>query len=150
KAGRTYAVLRTGALESANLTVLNGVQVSDNMLTVSVAGAESTFRFVGLNGVVRKTVKNATTATYEIEPDDTYVRTVITSPQTVLYLNPILRYDGKGLPMPAASVDGVSTWALRGGTGLGLAAVWVAYARRRRAQLPISRPVLADAKRNIA
>src|SRR5262245_27976324 len=151
KASRTYAVLRTGALESANLARLSDVHVSDNTLTVSVAGAESTFRFVGQNGVVRKTVKNAVSASYEIEPDDTYVRTVITSPQTVLYLNPILRYDGKQLPLLAASVDGVSTWALRGGTALALAGVWMAYARRRRrAQLTISRPVLAGAKRNIA
>ena len=151
KEGRTYAVLRTGALESAGLTVLNRVDVTDNMLTVSVSGTECTFRFVGQSGVVRKTVKNVTTASYEIEPADTYVRTVITSPQTVLYVNPIVRFDGKALPRPAASVDGVSTWALRGGTGLGVAAVGMAYARRRRrTQQPVSRPVLASAKRNIA
>ena len=150
KAGRTYAVLRTGALESANLTRLNRVDVSDDTLTVSVAGAESTFRFVGQNGVVRKTVKNAVAASYAIDPSDTYVRTVITSPQTVLYLNPIVRYDGNALPRLAASVNAVSTWALRGGAGLGVAAVWLAYARRRKAQQPVSRAVLADAKRHIA
>jgi len=75
---------------------------------------------------------------------------VITSPQTVLYLNPVLRYDGKNLPKPAASVDAAATWAIRGGTGLGLAAVWLAFARRRKTHQPVSRAVLADAKRNIA
>jgi hypothetical protein len=150
KDGRSYAVLRIGAIESANLTVLDRVDVSDNTLTVSVTGAESTFKFVGQDGVVRKTVKNAIVASYTMAANDTYVRTVITSPQTVLYLNPVVRYDGKNLSKPAASVDAAATWAIRGGTGLGVVAVWFAYARRRKAQQPVSRAVLADAKRNIA
>jgi hypothetical protein len=78
------------------------------------------------------------------------VRTVITSPQTVLYVNPIVRYDGKNLPKPAATVDLASTWALRGGSTLGAAVIWLAYARRRRGQQPVRRPVLADVKRHIA
>lgn len=150
KAGRTYAVLRTGAIEAANVTVLDRVDVADSTLSVSVIGAESTFKFVGQDGIILKTVKNALNASYMFTADDTYVRTVITSPQTVLYLNPVLRYDGKILPKPAASVDAAATWGVRGGTGLGVAAVWLAYARRRKAQHPVSRPVLAGAKRNIA
>jgi hypothetical protein len=150
KAGRSYAVLRTGALESANLTVLDRVDVSDNTLTVSVTGAESTFKFVGQDGAIRKTVKNALAASYDITPTDTYVRTVITSPQTVLYVNPVLRFNGKNLPKPVAAVDAASTWAIRGGTGLAVAAVWVAFARRRKAHQPMSRAVLASAKRHIA
>jgi len=151
RAGRSYAVLRTGSLESANLTVLKAVDLSDNTLTVSVTGADSTFRFVGQDGAIRKTVKDTTAASYTIGASDTYVRTVITSPQTVLYVNPVLRYDGSGLPRPAARVDIAATWALRGGSGLSAAVVSLAYARRRRrAQYPVARPVLADAKRNIA
>ena len=151
RAGRSYAVLRTGSVESANLTVLKAVDMSNNTLTVSVTGAESTFRFVGQGGVVRKTVKDATAASYTIGASDTYVRTVITSPQTVLYVNPVLRYDGSGLPRPAARVDLAATWALRGGSGLSAAVVSLAYARRRRrTQYPVARPVLADVKRHIA
>ena len=150
KAGRTYAVLRTGAIESANVTMLNRVDFSDDTLTVSVNGAESTFTFVGQNGAIRKTVKNALSASYAMAANDTYIRTVITSPQTVLYLNPVLRYNGKSLPKPAASVDAATTWAIRGGTALGVAVIWLAYSRRRKAQQPLSRAVLADAKRNIA
>jgi hypothetical protein len=69
----------------------------------------------------------------------------------VLYVNPIIRYDGKNLSKPAATVDLASTWALRGGGTLGAGFVWLAYARRRRrAQQPVTRPVLADVKRHIA
>jgi len=149
KSGRSYAVLRTGAVESANLTVLDRVSVSGDTVTVSVTGAESTFKFVGQDGVTRETVKNAVEASYRLNASDSYIRTVITSPQTVLYLNPVVRHDGETLPRPAATVDVASTWALRIGTGLGATLVSLAYARRRRAQ-PVARPVMADAKRHIA
>src|SRR6185369_1375601 len=72
RAGRSYAVLRTGSLESANLTVLKSVDMSDNTLTVSVTGAESTFSFVGQDGVIRKLVKDTTAASYTIAASDTY------------------------------------------------------------------------------
>jgi|KBSSwiStaDraftv2_1062776.scaffolds.fasta_scaffold57622_2 hypothetical protein len=150
RAGRSYAVLRTGTVESANLTVLDRVRVADNVVTVSVTGAESTFNFVGQNGAIRKTVKNATAASYNLAEGDTYVRTVITSPQTVLYLNPVVRYNGENLARPAATVDVASTWALRGGSGLGIALVWSAFARRRRSVRPVTRPVMAGVKRHIA
>src|SRR4029079_17382376 len=148
RAGRSYAVLRTGAVESAQVAVLKQVTVSDNTLTVTGNGAEATFNFVGQNGAIRKSVKNATAASYTLKDGDTYVRTVITSPQTILYLNPVIRYDGRGLPRPAATVDMASTWALRAGTGLTLGLLG-GYGRRRRIVQPIAEPVLT-AKRNIA
>jgi hypothetical protein len=147
-AGRSYAVLRTGAVESAQVTVLKQVNLTDNTLTVSVNGAESTFNFVGQNGAIRKSVKDATAASYALTDADTYVRTVITSPQTILYLNPVIRYNGQSLPKPMATVDKASTWALRGGTGVSVGLLW-AYTRRRRHQ-PLPHAVLADAKRHIA
>ena len=147
KAGRTYAVLRTGAVESAALTLLDRLDVRDSTLDVRVVGADSTFTFIGQNGAVRKTVKNATAASYTLTAADTYVRTVIRSPQTVLYVNPVLRYSGNGPSAQLATVDVASTWALRGGCGLA-ALLWGAYARRR-ARQAVARPVLA-AKRHIA
>jgi hypothetical protein len=149
--GRSYAVLRTGTVEAANLTVLNHVDVADATLTVSVKGAESTFSFVGQDGAIRKLVKNVTAASYTLTPSDTYVRTVITTPQTVLYVNPVLRYNGQAPAKPQARVDLASTWALRGCGGLGVALASLVYARRRRrAQRRVATPVLAGVKRNIA
>lgn len=150
KAGRSYAVLRTGTVESANLTRLDRVDVAADTLTVSVTGAESSFTFVGQNGAVKKAVKNTTQASYQLAANDTYVRTVITSPQAVLFINPVVRYNGDHLLTPAATVDVASTWALRGGCVLTLVLASVAYARRRRAQHPIRQTVLADPKRHIA
>ena len=132
RSGRSYAVLRTGSIDSANLTVVDRVNVEEATLTVSVSGAASTFNFIGQNGAVRKTVKDAMAASYTFANADTYVRTVITSPQTVLYLNPVVRYNGTHLPAPVASVDVASTWMLRSSCGLGCFVLGFAYTRRRR------------------
>jgi hypothetical protein len=151
KKGRSYAVLRTGALDSSHVTTVAGVDVSAGRLTVTCDGAPSTFSFIGQNGVVRKTVKNATTATYVLTESDPYIRTVIESPQTVLYLNPIIRYDGVGIVRPTATIDLAGTWLLRGSSVLAASVLILALVRRRR-PLPQAarRPILADIKRNTA
>ncbi len=132
KAGRTYAVQRMGALDAANLTVVKRVELDDDTLSVSLTGAASRITFIGQNGTVRKTVHNVTTAEYTLTDHDTYVRTVVDAPQTVLYLNPVFRYDGAQLPTPRATVDVASTWMFRGTVGLGcLLVVWARVRRRR-------------------
>ena len=149
RAGRSYAVLRTGAVDAANLTILNQLDVTNNTINVSVHGAASTFRFIGQDGVVRKTVREATMAGYDWADSDTYVRTEIATPQTLIYLNPVLRYDGTALSAPAARIDAGATWALRGSMVLGVTALVVALARRRRSVRPsATQPTLASAKRN--
>lgn len=149
KSGRSYAVLRTGTIGAAHVTLVDQVNVEDDTMTVSVSGAASDFKFIGQNGTVRKTVEDAMAASYTFAHGDTYVRTVITSPQTVLYLNPVVRYNGTRLPAPVATVDVASTWIFRSSFGLGC--LLLAYARRRRLALyPTPRHVLVDAKRETA
>ena len=117
-AGRFYSVLRTGALESANVTTLSAVAVHGSTMRVALDGAPSTIAFVGQDGTVRETVKDTLAASYAFGADDTYIRAVVTSPQTVLYLNPVVRWNGAQLPAPAATVNAVLTWTQRGGIGL--------------------------------
>lgn len=151
RVGRTYAVKRTGAVDSAHVTVVDDVSVRNATLSVSVAGAASTFSFISQDGAVRKTVKNANLAEYTLTDRDPYVRTVIETPQTVLYLNPVIRYDGAGLPAPAATVDSAATWTLRGSVGLSLGILAFARARRRRpSHRRAAQPVLAAAERKTA
>jgi hypothetical protein len=146
RAGRSYAVLRTGAIDSVDLTVLDRVDVHESTVSISVSGAESTFAFIGQNGALKKTVKYAMGASYTFADGDTYVRTVITSPQTVLYVNPIVRYDGRELTSPAATVDAAATWAIRAGWGVGSLLAVFAYGRRRRTLQGVLRPALASRK----
>jgi hypothetical protein len=151
KAGRSYAVSRTGALDAAHVTTLSGVRVTNGRMTVTCAGAPATFSFIGQNGAIRRTVKDVTSASYTFAPGDTYIRTVIESPQTVLYLNPVIRYDGVSIASPPATVDAAGTWLLRGSSTLAAAALVITLARRRRPVLQTAaRPILADIKRNTA
>ena len=150
RAGRSYAVLRTGAVDSANVTVLTGVEVHDQTMTVTSHGAASTISFIGQNGALRHTVKDVNSAAYTFSSSDTYVRTVIESPQTVLYLNPVIRYDGASLAVPLASLDVVGTWVIRVSFVLGCAALAAISTRRRRPRARRPATVLADAKEKSA
>ena len=152
KAGRSYAVLRTGAIGAAYVAALDKVAVRDGTLSVSISSAPSTFTFIGHGGVVRKTVRDATSADYTFTEEDTYVRTVIASPQTRIYLNPVMRYEGAlPSPTPEATIDVAGTWLLRGSMGLSCLLLALVYARRRRVvSRPVTQPVLVGAKRNTA
>ena len=132
KSGRSYAVVRTN--EAAADTVFKSATVSDWTLTVATSGEPSTFDFIGQNGVVRKTVPDALTASYVFEPSDTYIRTAIRAPRTTMYLNPVLRYDGT-LPAPAATVDMMKTTLLRGALAVAVVGGLMVYRRRRQTRL---------------
>jgi hypothetical protein len=144
RAGRSYAVLRTGALEAAHVTTLNRLELDGKRIRVDIDGAASNITFIGQNGVNRKTVRATNSADYTFAENDTYIRTVIESPQTVLYLNPVIRYDGHSMPAPAASVDAMATWTMRGGMFLALGVVVFALRRRRSNTAAASLPVAAQ------
>ena len=134
RAGRTYAVSRVKRADSLPPmeTVVTNVGMTDSRLLVTCDGVPSTFVFVGQNGEIRKTVKNVVSADYTFDPDDTYIRTVIRSPRTTMYLNPVLRYDGVHVPRPVSTVDAVATWTLRGSCLLASAVMVFALRQRRR------------------
>ena len=77
--------------------------VHDSTLTVSSTGVPATYVFIGQDGAVLQTADQVMQATYAIRPDDTYIRTVIRTPNMVMYLNPVLRYDGVA---PAGAAGG--------------------------------------------
>ncbi|MGE5246530.1 MAG: hypothetical protein ACM3SQ_20070 [Betaproteobacteria bacterium] len=130
--GRSYAVSATSGTSTRNDAVVSGVQVRDGRLTVSIEGPPATFSFIRQDGQVRKTVEKTTTASYDIAPDDAYVRTEIRTPKILMYLNPVVRYDGAHLPDPVARVDTFATWALRLMLALGCAAAVALLGRRDR------------------
>lgn len=131
RAGRTYAVSRTSETTSGVQTVLAGFEFSDGTLLVTAAGEPSTFNFVGQDGIIRKSVKDAMSASYTFTGDDTYIRTVIESPRALLYLNPVLRYDGIRLPAPSVSVNVAGSWLQRGLLLIAAVALVVMYRKRR-------------------
>src|SRR5262245_61150872 len=149
RVGRAYAVSRTNEIASAVETSLGTVTVADGTLTVTCIGEPSTFVFIGQNGVIRKTVKQAMHASYTFTDEDTYVRTVIRSPRTSMFLNPVLRQDASP-HLVAASVDLVGTWLFRAALARLAATALVLLYRRRPAFSSDPRPVLAPADRETA
>jgi hypothetical protein len=138
--GRFYAALRTGALDEAGVTTLSRVHVDDQTMRVELRGAPSDVAFIGQDGTVRLVVKDSLAASYTLTPADTYVRAVVTSPQTTLYLNPVIRWDGTTLPAPTATVNAAWTWMQRGGIALACVALFIrARARRTEAAVPAAR-----------
>jgi len=130
--GRHYAVRRPDIDEpDANDTEVASVEVSDGRLTIRCSGEPATFVFVGQGGTVRKTVYNNLTADYTFTPQDTYIRGVVYAPRSVIYLNPVLRFDGTHVPAAAATVDRAGTWLFRI-TSITGATLLVAIAWRRR------------------
>jgi hypothetical protein len=138
--GRHYAVRRPDVDDpAAEDTDLESVAFADGRLTIHCGGAPATFMFVGQGGAVRKTIYNNLTAEYTFTPQDTYVRGVVYAPRRVIYLNPIVRYDGAHVPAPAATVDWPGTWLLRTAIVLGTALL-VALGWRRRLPSPTYEP----------
>jgi hypothetical protein len=108
--GRTYAVSLVGNNPDA---ALKSVEVSGSTLTITSTGVPATYLFVGQDGAVRETANQVMQATYTFAATDTYIRTVIRTPNMVMYINPVLRYDGVKLPTLAAAVNETSTWLHR-------------------------------------
>jgi len=104
-AGRSYTVVRTSDIVTAGDLRLIGVRLDETTLTVTCEGSPATFVFIGQNGAIRKTVKDATSAAYILTPADTYVRTVVHGAQTDLFLNPVLRTEGGPPSIPVAAID---------------------------------------------
>lgn len=110
RAGRSYAVSLVGNNADA---ALMSVAVTDSTMTIKSTGVPATFLFVGQDGAVRGTANQVMEAAYTFAATDTYIRTVIRTPNMVMYVNPVLRYDGGKLPAPAAKVDETFTWIHR-------------------------------------
>ena len=109
--GRSYAVSLVGDQVDA---ALKSVEVTDATMTIASTGVPATYLFVGQDGAVRGTANQVMEATYTFAATDTYIRTVIRTPNMVMYVNPVIRYNGTTLPVLASTVDGTSTWLHRG------------------------------------
>ena len=115
QAGRSYATLRIGDTDGTEAVTISSVDMHDDELTVTTAGPEARFSFVGQNGEVKKVVRDTKRASYAFIDGDSYIRTVVETPARTLYLNPVVRYDGATLPWPSATIDRWLTSFQRGG-----------------------------------
>lgn len=116
RAGRAYAVERRGDRPGQMDAALSGVTVdASGTVTVAITGAPAVIEFFGQDGAFRATHLGSHSAQYTFTSDDTYLRTVIRTPQTIIFLNPIFRTAQEDLQAPIAIIDPLRTWVLRAG-----------------------------------
>lgn len=95
RSGRSYGVNGSDGL---NDHYLKQVTVKDSVVTFVVDDTAREIRLFGQNGVMKKIACNTDSVSYTFQPTDTYIRAVVEFPCQQLYLNPIIRYDGKHIP----------------------------------------------------
>jgi hypothetical protein len=102
-------------------------EIEGGQLHVRVGEDASVIRFYGPHGDLRHQVTGRPEASYALGADDPYVRVEVIAHGAVLYLNPVLRWDGVALPKPTARVLLGTTWAVRIAGALAVAALtWLA------------------------
>jgi hypothetical protein len=136
RAGRTYTILQLPDADGQE-TTLSAVSVDEGVVTIALAGRPADISFVGQNGVVRKTVEDVSTASYPFTLNDTYIRAVVRTPARMLFVNPIVRFDGVAVPVPAATINAPMTWLQRAAI-LAVAALLV-WGTVRRHRMPAAR-----------
>ena len=94
---------------------LSSVELNSDTLSVTVDTTALRISFIGDNGKVMQTVNDTNSATYIITKSDPYIRTeIMFTDLSVMYLNPVIRYDGEfPKTLKTAEIDSSATMRLR-------------------------------------
>lgn len=94
---------------------LISARLTADTLTVTVDTVAVQISFIGDEGITKKIVENSNSATYIINKNDPYIRTeILFSDNSVMYLNPVIRYSGTfPVTLKTAEVDSSATLRLR-------------------------------------
>jgi len=133
KAGHAYGL--HGVSGHTNLA-LRTVQMLGDTLVVQVTGVPDTIRIVGQDGVVRAMAAGAQAARGRLRAvattADGYLRVVAHGDSTMLYTNPVIRWNGRELPRVDVVVNWPKTIAWRGAWLLSYASLAMGFVSRRR------------------
>jgi hypothetical protein len=113
KSGNAYAVNGKNAV---NDNALLNVSVDSLSFLIQLQKNADSIKFIGQNGEVKKTIYSTDKAGYTFLNNDSYIRTVVYNKATTMYLNPLIRYNGKERPenIITASVNTDETVLYRG------------------------------------
>lgn len=108
KNGNAYAVRGENAFNDNRL--LN-VRADGMNIFLQLQNNADSIKFIGQNGVLKKTLFNTDKAGYTLNDSDTYIRTIVYNKASTMYLNPVIRYDGKTKPQNilTASINPLDT-----------------------------------------
>ena len=104
-------------------------ELEGDQLHVRVGERADLIRFYGQHGRLLRAEHNRAEAFYTVSPDDSYVRVEVQvlARKAMLYLNPLIRWDGVALPRPQARFLIGRSWAIRAGGALLLAVAIIAW-----------------------
>ena len=96
-AGKNYAVKSYDGTcdNSLNYCIIKG----NDSFTVQFENTVGTIEFIGDGGSIKKIDSNVRESSYTFKPQETYIRVVAKDEHSWIYLNPIVRYDGKNIPL---------------------------------------------------
>lgn len=125
-AGRFHAVYTRDGKPGVALELC---ELEGDQLHVRVGERADLIRFYGQNGRLLRAEHNRAEAFYTVSPDDSYVRVEVQvlARKAMLYLNPLIRWDGVALPKPEARFLVGRSWAIRAGGALLLAVAIIAW-----------------------
>lgn len=96
KKGNAYIVQgKRGIAENA----LKSLIVTGDTMRLKLSNRANTIRLIGQNGILRQQQEYTDTAAYIFSADDTYIRAEISNSHSLLYLNPVVRYNGEDTPL---------------------------------------------------
>ena len=93
--GNAYAVSGKNAVNDNRLISVN---VDSMKIHITLAVNADSIFLVGENGTLKKADINTNQISYQFLPEDTYIRTVAYTNKSCIYLNPVMRYNGKSAP----------------------------------------------------
>ena len=79
--------------EKGDLNDLLRCYVRDGKLHVELAKPAGSIRFIGQDGKLAAELEDTASAAYELQDEDTYIRTEIDHDVSTMYLNPVYRYE---------------------------------------------------------
>ncbi len=111
--GKSYAIWSINQ-DCDNL--LNECSLNEQTLHIKLDNQADSILIIGQGGKVLQTSFNTDNVSYLIKKEDPYVRTVAYNTNSHIYLNPIVRYDGKNVPLSAnveVETSFILTWLFR-------------------------------------
>jgi hypothetical protein len=98
----------------ANLPKLIDFNIKNDTISMKLNKNVKTIKFIGQQGIEKKSINNTNIGSYLFSKDDSYIRTEIECLDGTLYfLNPVFRYNGILKTDPSPPIDVLMTWGYR-------------------------------------
>jgi hypothetical protein len=128
KQGRAFGV--TGKRGQVGIYPLQYSIEADTALIVVLSDTAKNIEMIGQNGKLMQSDSNVKSTRYAFRNSDTYIRVRIHSDSSILWMNPVIRGDGRSKIQP--TINTIQTFAYRGAWFTGYAIIGLLIFRLKR------------------